>query len=499
MIDWATLSFTFKTGPQSVLPSVALVRACTVAALRHEDIISDLSPVFNSIPELCTSSGPSLPTKVVPITRPTSSVTLGPFSSNAAPPLGSSSFPRHGFIPPELLHSWDPLSSWSSASDTLIPMSEWGGSPATVVPIPLRDHVNNQRFLGVTPRSTATGTPCQVEDDPRKSEIEDSPRDSEGRQPFNMDTLTPCPTGALPHKPFDLDSRNLRQGEVSPHKPLDLDLRGPRQGEVSPHKLPDLDTRNPRQGGVSPHKMEDPCEERTSDHLLDSPLTHVTIKCLAPTVHLPGRPRVDRTSAWLPDSLSPCATSQSPVPTAPVPVSFVPPVYSVTSPLCPLPPQTSATLLTNTQATSHEKPVDTPIVPGRPRSAHIEEVDDEDAFIMPAGPEPVGYATIQHVDDLDPISDPELPVQLVPRPTNDTNEDTASYCDDEDTLPFLGDPEHEFFSKMTPPSISLIGAAAFKQLIDAGEQVYTINIQLTSDYLDIAALRAVGNQPAPMS
>ena len=41
--------------------------------------------------------------------------------------------------------------------------------------------------------------------------------------------------------------------------------------------------------------------------------------------------------------------------------------------------------------------------------------------------------------------------------------------------------------------------AAFKQLIDAGEEVYTINIQLTSDYLDIAALRAVGNQPIPTS
>jgi len=52
---------------------------------------------------------------------------------------------------------------------------------------------------------------------------------------------------------------------------------------------------------------------------------------------------------------------------------------------------------------------------------------------------------------------------------------------------------------MTPPSISLIGAAAFKWLIDAGEEVYTINIQLTSDYLDIVALRAVSNQPTPMS
>jgi len=52
---------------------------------------------------------------------------------------------------------------------------------------------------------------------------------------------------------------------------------------------------------------------------------------------------------------------------------------------------------------------------------------------------------------------------------------------------------------MTPPSISLIGVAAFKRLIDAGEEVYTINIQLTSDYLDIMALQAISNQPAPTS
>jgi len=32
-----------------------------------------------------------------------------------------------------------------------------------------------------------------------------------------------------------------------------------------------------------------------------------------------------------------------------------------------------------------------------------------------------------------------------------------------------------------------------------GEEVYTINIQPTSDHLDIAALQAVGNQPAPTS
>ena len=52
---------------------------------------------------------------------------------------------------------------------------------------------------------------------------------------------------------------------------------------------------------------------------------------------------------------------------------------------------------------------------------------------------------------------------------------------------------------MTPPSISLIGVAAFKWLINAGEEVYTINIQLTSNYMDIEALQAISNQPAPTS
>src|SRR5882724_10070858 len=103
------------------------------------------------------------------------------------------------------------------------------------------------------------------------------------------------------HRPGFRESTS-RRGQSS--RALGPGPADPRQGEVSPHKLPDLDTRNPRQGGVSPHKTEDPCEERTSDHLLDSLLTRVTIKSLAPTVHLPGRPRVDRTSAWLPNSLS---------------------------------------------------------------------------------------------------------------------------------------------------------------------------------------------------
>src|SRR5882724_10897167 len=55
-IDWLVLSLTFKTSPQSALLLLALARVFSTAALCHEDIISDLSPVFDSIPELCNSS-----------------------------------------------------------------------------------------------------------------------------------------------------------------------------------------------------------------------------------------------------------------------------------------------------------------------------------------------------------------------------------------------------------------------------------------------------------
>jgi len=103
-------------------------------------------------------------------------------------------------------------------------------------------------------------------------------------------------------------------------------------------------------------------------------------------------------------------------------------------------------------------------------------------------PQPIGHATVQHVDDPDFIDSPgsdRSPVQL---PTDDPNEGLSAPDSDDNSLPFLGEPKPEFFSKMTPPSISLIGAAAFKWLINVGEEVYTINIQPTSNYLDLEAL-----------
>jgi len=141
--------------------------------------------------------------------------------------------------------------------------------------------------------------------------------------------------------------------------------------------------------------------------------------------------------------------------------------------------------------------VDTPIGSERPRSAFIEEVDDKDAFVKPLRPEPIGHSTVQHVDDPDPFDEPSTHDRPCPSATGKDPVDVLSPDPDDDTIPPLGDPEHEFFGENMPPSISLIGAAAFKRLIDAGEEVYTINIQPTSDYQDIEALRAVGNTPAP--
>src|SRR5882672_6588869 len=146
---------------------------------------------------------------------------------------------------------------------------------------------------------------------------------------------------------------------------------------------------------------------------------------------------------------------------------------------------------------SHEQPVDTPIGSERPRSAFIEEVDDEDAFVLPLGPEPISQTTVQHIDDPDLVDEPIAPGGPRPCSTGNNPADIPSPDPDDDSIPPLVDPEHKFFGETTLPSISLIGAAAFKWLIDGGKEVYTINIQPTSDYQDIEALRAVGNTPTP--
>ena len=113
--------------------------------------------------------------------------------------------------------------------------------------------------------------------------------------------------------------------------------------------------------------------------------------------------------------------------------------------------------------------------------------------MLSSGPQSVSHTIVQHVDNPDLFNIPGMTSLQVPPTIEDPHGELGISNSDDDYLPFLGDPKPEFFGKKTPPSISLIGVAAFKWLIDAGEEVYTINIQLTSDYLDITALQAIGN------
>ena len=117
--------------------------------------------------------------------------------------------------------------------------------------------------------------------------------------------------------------------------------------------------------------------------------------------------------------------------------------------------------------------------------------------MLPSGPELIGHTTVQHIDDLDPINEPNTPGHHWPCSKGNNPADVLAPDPNDDSLPPLGDPEHKFFGKMTLPSISLIRAAAFKRLIDSGEEIYTINIQLKSNYEDIEALCAIGNTPTP--
>ena len=140
--------------------------ACSTATLHHEDIISYLSPVFDSIPELCNSSGPSIPTKVVLISKSTSSVKLGPFLSNAAPPLGYIPWNQPRFVPPELMHSWDPLLPWFSTSDKFSLIVGGVPTPAMIFPLLQEDHIDSHLSLGVSPPKHGYANPVSSQGHP---------------------------------------------------------------------------------------------------------------------------------------------------------------------------------------------------------------------------------------------------------------------------------------------------------------------------------------------
>src|SRR5882672_5835913 len=108
---------------------------------------------------------------------------------------------------------------------------------------------------------------------------------------------------------------------------------------------------------------------------------------------LPSHP-INTPSGHLEDVSSPLVLTSGPMascvplvnsPSSSWPVTdpITPVESSVMSSLCHGSPDTTPAPLNTTQATSHEQPVDAPIRSERLQSAFIEEVDDEDAFVMP--------------------------------------------------------------------------------------------------------------------
>ena len=122
------------------------------------------------------------------------------------------------------------------------------------------------------------------------------------------------------------------------------------------------------------------------------------------------------------------------------------------SPPCSLASGAASVPLKTTQAMSHEQPMALPIGSDRPRSAFIEEVNDEDLYVPSSGSPPIGRTILQHVDNSDVIDSPGPTQPRVPLPTDNPDEGLGAPDSDDNSLPFLGDPEPEFFGKKKPPS-----------------------------------------------
>src|SRR5467141_4400692 len=248
-------------------------------------------------------------------------------------------------------------------------------SPAMVLPLSRDDHVNNHLFIGDQPPTTVNTPLCQVEAIPRKSE---------GIEPFTMVNTPPCQVGGTPCKsegiePFSTVNTPLCQVGAIPCKsegiePFTMVNTPPCQVGVTPRKSE----------GIEPFNMVNtpPCQvEALPSHPINTPL------------------------GLLEDASSPLVLTSGPIasrvplvksPSSPWPVTdpIAPVVSSVTSPLCHASPDTMPPPLKTTQATSHEQPVETPIGSEHLLSAFIEEVEDEDAFVKPLGPKPIGHTTI---------------------------------------------------------------------------------------------------------
>jgi len=279
------------------------------------------------------------------------------------------------------MHSWDPLLPCFSVSDKFSPIAV-GSPPSYNLSSLWEDHVNNHVSLGVPPLNTDTRMPCQVEVTPHKSE---------GLEPF---TLVNSPPG---------------QVEVPSWHPINT-LSGQVE-DASSHMVNSL----PCQVGVIP------CSPRGIEPstLVNSLPGKVRATPSHPINTLSGlREVTSLVSSRVPVGVFPSVSPVSPLTSS---MSVLVPLTDrslpVTSPLCPLPSDPSSTSLNTTQATSHKQPVDLPAGSGHPRSAFIEEVDDEDLLVPSTSPQPIGHATVQHIDNPDIFDGPGLTSSSVHHPS----------------------------------------------------------------------------------
>jgi len=170
----------------------------------------------------------------------------------------------------------------------------------------------------------------------------------------------PCQVGVTPRNPGGIEPSTLvnsppGQVKVSPSRLIN-----------SPSGQVGVTPRNP--GGIKPSTLVNTPPGQvgaTPSHPISTPSGYHEVAS-----SVSSRVPVSVSSSVAPVSSLTSSTS--------VPVPITDPPLPVTHCLCPLSPDPPPTALNTTQATSHEQPVDLPVESNHPRSAFIEEVDDED-------------------------------------------------------------------------------------------------------------------------
>src|SRR5882672_6385320 len=226
-----------------------------------------------------------------------------------------------------------------------------GGVISPATVLPLSQDDHVNNHLFIGDHSLTTVNTLQCQ-------VEATHRKSEGIEPFTMVNTPPCPVRVTPRKsegiePFNMVNTPPCQVEALPSHPINT-LSGHLEDVSSPFIL--------ASGPMASH---------------------------VPLVKSPS-------FSW--PATNPIAPVES----------------SVMSPLCHTSPDPMSLPPKTTQATSHKQPVDTPIRSKHPRSAFIKEVNDEDTFVIPLGPELISHTTVQHVDDMDPVEEPIAPGRPCP-------------------------------------------------------------------------------------